>query len=127
MAQRKPAIAIIGAGIAGLTAAATLRKAGFEAGIYGQASAFSRSAGGAVAATRTVGSGPALERRAEEARDISGAGRRAAAAPPHGARRLCADQPRPLAAPRRRAGTHARSSPRRRQRACSPPARAASP
>ena len=46
MAQRKPAIAIIGAGIAGLTAAATLRKAGFEADIYEQAPAFARIGAG---------------------------------------------------------------------------------
>jgi salicylate hydroxylase/6-hydroxynicotinate 3-monooxygenase len=40
MPSAAPAIAIIGAGIAGLTAAATLRKIGFAADIYEQAGAF---------------------------------------------------------------------------------------
>jgi salicylate hydroxylase/6-hydroxynicotinate 3-monooxygenase len=40
MSSATPAIAIIGAGIAGLTAAATLRKIGFDADIYEQADAF---------------------------------------------------------------------------------------
>ena len=40
MASTKPAIAIIGAGIAGLTMAATLRKIGLQADIYEQAQAF---------------------------------------------------------------------------------------
>src|SRR5712692_5907676 len=44
--RRKPAVAIIGAGIAGVTAAATLRKAGFEADIYEQAPAFARIGAG---------------------------------------------------------------------------------
>src|SRR5712691_8421834 len=46
MAQRKPAIAIIGAGIAGLTVAATLRKIGLDAEIYEQAPAFARIGAG---------------------------------------------------------------------------------
>jgi 6-hydroxynicotinate 3-monooxygenase len=44
--QPAPAIAIIGAGIAGLTAAATLRKIGLEADIYEQAQAFARIGAG---------------------------------------------------------------------------------
>jgi 6-hydroxynicotinate 3-monooxygenase len=44
--QRAPAIAIIGAGIAGLTAAATLRKVGLPARIYEQAEAFARIGAG---------------------------------------------------------------------------------
>ena len=40
MTDTTPAIAIIGAGIAGLTAAATLRKIGLKAAIYEQAQAF---------------------------------------------------------------------------------------
>jgi 6-hydroxynicotinate 3-monooxygenase len=46
MAERKPAIAIIGAGTAGLTAAATLRRIGFEVSIYEQAQAFARIGAG---------------------------------------------------------------------------------
>ena len=42
----KPAVAIIGAGIAGLTAAATLRKIGIAAVIYEQAHAFARVGAG---------------------------------------------------------------------------------
>jgi 6-hydroxynicotinate 3-monooxygenase len=41
-----PAVAIIGAGIAGLTAAATLRRVGIEAVIYEQAQAFARIGAG---------------------------------------------------------------------------------
>jgi salicylate hydroxylase/6-hydroxynicotinate 3-monooxygenase len=44
--QLAPAIAIIGAGIAGLTAAATLRKIGLNADIYEQAQAFARIGAG---------------------------------------------------------------------------------
>jgi salicylate hydroxylase/6-hydroxynicotinate 3-monooxygenase len=46
MTESGPAIAIIGAGIAGLTAAATLRKIGLEAVIYEQAQAFARIGAG---------------------------------------------------------------------------------
>ena len=46
MAERAPAIAIIGAGIAGLTAAATLRRIGLQAQIYEQAEAFARIGAG---------------------------------------------------------------------------------
>jgi len=44
--QRSPALAIIGGGIAGLTAAATLRKVGLHAQIYEQAEAFGRIGAG---------------------------------------------------------------------------------
>ena len=40
MADATPAIAIVGAGIAGLTAAATLRRIGLKVDIYEQAPAF---------------------------------------------------------------------------------------
>jgi 6-hydroxynicotinate 3-monooxygenase len=46
VAERAPAIAIIGAGIAGLTAAATLRGAGLQVQIYEQAEAFARIGAG---------------------------------------------------------------------------------
>ena len=46
MTPASPAIAIIGAGIAGLTAAATLRKIGLDAEIYEQAPAFARIGAG---------------------------------------------------------------------------------
>ena len=46
MMDAMPAIAIIGAGIAGLTAAATLRKIGLKAEIYEQAAAFARIGAG---------------------------------------------------------------------------------
>ena len=46
MAGAAPAVAIIGAGIAGLTAAATLRKVGLRAQIYEQAEAFARVGAG---------------------------------------------------------------------------------
>ena len=46
MGERTPAIAIIGAGIAGLTAAVTLRKTGLRAQIYEQAEAFARIGAG---------------------------------------------------------------------------------
>ena len=46
MARRGPAIAIIGAGIAGLTAAATLRKLGLAPLIYEQAASFARVGAG---------------------------------------------------------------------------------
>src|SRR6266849_8904563 len=46
MSDTIPAIAIIGAGIAGLTAAATLRKIGLDAHIYEQAHAFARIGAG---------------------------------------------------------------------------------
>jgi 6-hydroxynicotinate 3-monooxygenase len=46
VAERVPAIAIIGAGIAGLTAAATLRKIGLRTQIYEQAEAFTRIGAG---------------------------------------------------------------------------------
>jgi len=42
----KPAVAIVGAGIAGLTAAATLRKIGIDAATYEQAPAFARIGAG---------------------------------------------------------------------------------
>jgi 6-hydroxynicotinate 3-monooxygenase len=44
--ETKPAVAIIGAGIAGLTIAATLRRIGIEAVIYEQARAFARIGAG---------------------------------------------------------------------------------
>jgi 6-hydroxynicotinate 3-monooxygenase len=46
MPGMQPAVAIIGAGIAGLTAAATLRRIGIEAHIYEQAPAFARIGAG---------------------------------------------------------------------------------
>jgi 6-hydroxynicotinate 3-monooxygenase len=46
MTDTIPAIAIIGAGIAGLTAAATLRRIGLDAHIYEQAQAFARIGAG---------------------------------------------------------------------------------
>jgi salicylate hydroxylase/6-hydroxynicotinate 3-monooxygenase len=46
MQGTKPAVAIIGAGIAGLTAAATLRRIGIKADIYEQAPAFARIGAG---------------------------------------------------------------------------------
>lgn len=46
MSHRTPAVAIIGAGIAGLSAAATLQKIGIKADIYEQASAFARIGAG---------------------------------------------------------------------------------
>jgi 6-hydroxynicotinate 3-monooxygenase len=46
VAGAAPAVAIIGAGIAGLTAAATLRKVGLRAQIYEQAEAFARVGAG---------------------------------------------------------------------------------
>ena len=46
MARNTPAIAIVGAGIAGLTAAATLRKLGLTPQIYEQAPAFGRVGAG---------------------------------------------------------------------------------
>lgn len=46
MARNPPAIAIVGAGIAGLTAAATLRKLGLAPQIYEQAPAFGRVGAG---------------------------------------------------------------------------------
>jgi salicylate hydroxylase/6-hydroxynicotinate 3-monooxygenase len=46
LTRAKPAVAIVGAGIAGLTAAATLRKVGLHAEIYEQAPAFARIGAG---------------------------------------------------------------------------------
>src|SRR5262245_42108377 len=46
MADAAPAIAIVGAGIAGLTAAATLRRIGLKVDIYEQAPAFARIGAG---------------------------------------------------------------------------------
>ena len=46
MTERAPAMAIIGGGIAGLTAAATLRKVGLHAHVYEQAEAFARIGAG---------------------------------------------------------------------------------
>ena len=46
MSRRKPLIAIVGAGLGGLTAAATLRQAGFDVRIYEQASRFARVGAG---------------------------------------------------------------------------------
>ena len=46
MADSKPSIAIIGAGMGGLTAAATLRRAGFDVKIYEQARRFGRVGAG---------------------------------------------------------------------------------
>jgi len=64
VSQRTPAVAIIGAGIAGLSAAATLTKIGIKADIYEQASAFARIGAGvqmnpnAMAALRGLGLEP---------------------------------------------------------------------
>ena len=44
--MRKPSIAIVGAGLGGLTAAATLRLAGFDVRVYEQASRFARIGAG---------------------------------------------------------------------------------
>ena len=46
MSRRKPLIAIVGAGLGGLTVAATLRQAGFDVRIYEQASRFARVGAG---------------------------------------------------------------------------------
>ena len=46
MSTRKPSIAIVGAGLGGLTAASTLRHAGFEVRVYEQATRFSRIGAG---------------------------------------------------------------------------------
>ena len=46
MSRRKPQIAIVGAGLGGLTVAATLRQAGFDVRIYEQASRFARVGAG---------------------------------------------------------------------------------
>jgi 2-polyprenyl-6-methoxyphenol hydroxylase-like FAD-dependent oxidoreductase len=46
MADATPAIAIVGAGVAGLTAAATLRRIGLKVDIYEQAPAFARIGAG---------------------------------------------------------------------------------
>lgn len=46
MAKRKLSVAIIGAGMGGLTAAATLRRVGIEVRIYEQASKFARIGAG---------------------------------------------------------------------------------
>jgi 6-hydroxynicotinate 3-monooxygenase len=45
-AERTPSIAIVGAGIGGLTVAATLRRAGIEAQVYEQAASFARIGAG---------------------------------------------------------------------------------
>jgi 2-polyprenyl-6-methoxyphenol hydroxylase-like FAD-dependent oxidoreductase len=46
MSARKPSIAIVGAGLGGLTAASTLRQAGFDVRVYEQATRFSRIGAG---------------------------------------------------------------------------------
>src|SRR5262245_31932825 len=46
MSQKKPSIAIAGAGLGGLTVAATLRRAGFEVRVYEQAVRFARVGAG---------------------------------------------------------------------------------
>src|SRR5947209_20201164 len=46
MGPNKPSIAIVGAGMGGMTAAATLRRAGFEAVVYEQAPRFARIGAG---------------------------------------------------------------------------------
>src|SRR6187549_1075678 len=46
MKNKKPNIAIVGAGMGGLAAAATLRRAGFEVNVYEQASRFARIGAG---------------------------------------------------------------------------------
>jgi len=46
MSAQKPSLAIIGAGMGGLTAAATLRRAGFEVQVYEQAARFERVGAG---------------------------------------------------------------------------------
>ena len=46
MAAKKPSFAIIGAGMGGLTVAATLRRAGFDAQVYEQAARFERVGAG---------------------------------------------------------------------------------
>jgi salicylate hydroxylase/6-hydroxynicotinate 3-monooxygenase len=54
MAARKPHIAIIGAGIGGLTAAACLRRVGIDVRIYEQASGFSRLGAGIQQAPNSI-------------------------------------------------------------------------
>src|SRR5512133_4112275 len=46
MSNKKLSIAVVGAGMGGLAAAATLRKAGFEVQVYEQASRFARIGAG---------------------------------------------------------------------------------
>ena len=46
MTNRKPTFAIVGAGMGGLTAAATLRQAGYDVRVYEQASRFARIGAG---------------------------------------------------------------------------------
>lgn len=66
MGSTKASIAIVGAGMGGLTAAATLRRAGFEVNVYEQAPAFTRLGAGiqvspnAMKVLRTIGLEPAL-------------------------------------------------------------------
>ena len=54
MALRKPHIAIIGAGIGGLTAAACLRRIGIDAHIYEQARGFTRLGAGIQQAPNSI-------------------------------------------------------------------------
>lgn len=54
MARRKLSVAIIGAGIGGLTAAATLRRVGIEVQVYEQASKFARVGAGILQAPNAV-------------------------------------------------------------------------
>jgi len=54
MPQRKPAIAIIGAGIGGLTAAACLRRIGLDVRIYEQARGFTRLGAGIQQAPNSI-------------------------------------------------------------------------
>lgn len=66
MGTTKASVAIVGAGMGGLTAAATLRQAGFKVDVYEQAPAFSRLGAGiqmspnAMKVLRTIGLEPAL-------------------------------------------------------------------
>jgi len=66
MNSTKASIAIVGAGMGGLTAAATLRRAGFEVNVYEQAAAFSRLGAGiqmspnAMKVLRYIGVEPAV-------------------------------------------------------------------
>src|SRR5713101_4276475 len=54
MAKPKLSVAIIGAGIGGLTAAAALRRAGIEVQVYEQASKFARIGAGIQQAANAV-------------------------------------------------------------------------
>jgi len=54
MTSRKLSVAIVGAGIGGLTAAATLRRVGIEVQVYEQASKFARIGAGIQQAPNAI-------------------------------------------------------------------------